>query len=188
MELMGKIHATLPMVALIGILLLLAGAIVVALVRMYYTGKAPAPKSLIGIVFFALALHAAATKPKTGSVRINDPYIKDTGSYLTNDICHVAIQKQSLVLLDSTPILVYARPHSSTNTADWFRLEPYLTLVDHPYDYSLPNATNYNVVVAADVIPPEIVHTNGVLTIKGFIIPGTDGKMSFPATRIETKE
>ena len=63
------------------------------------------------------------------------------------------------------------------------RLSPHLTFADHPYDYSLPNATNYDVMVAADFTPAPTVHTNGVWQMKGFIIPGT-GKAAFPNTRV----
>ena len=97
----------------------------------------------------------------------------------------MALEKKSNLLPDSTEILVYARELSSTNSADWFRLEPYLTFADHPYDYALENATNYSVIVAANYASPPSVHTNGVLLIKGFLIPGTS-KMAFPNSR--TKE
>lgn len=144
-------------------------------------------EKLIVLPFLVLAWYVGATKGPTGRVRVDDPYIEDGGSYLTNDVCHVAIKKKVLILPDATEILVYARELSSTNSADWFRLEPHLTLADHPHDYSLQNATNYNVMVAASYTPPPVVHTNGVWVIKGFVIPG-DGKIAFPGTLIDTKE
>lgn len=139
--------------------------------------------------FLMIALVACATKwggskHVSGKVSVADDYIADNGSYLTNDVAYIALQKKSALLPDSIEILVYARELASTNTADWFRLEPYLTYADHPYAYSLPNATNYYVIVAANYAAPPSVHTNGVLLIKGFIIPGTD-KVAFPNSRIK---
>lgn len=131
-----------------------------------------------------LALAAFCTIfARKGSVTISDPYIQNDGSYLTNDVAHVAIAKRTPLLPNDTEILVYARQVDSTNVTDWVRLSPHLTFADHPYDYSLPNATNYDVMVAADFTPAPTVHTNGVWQMKGFTIPGT-GKSAFPNTRI----
>lgn len=136
------------------------------------------------IALVACATKWGGSKHVSGKVSVADDYIADGGSYLTNDVAHVALVKKVSLLPDSVEILVYARELSSTNAADWFRLSPYLTLADHPYDYALPNATNYNVIVAANYASPPSVHTNGVLIIKGFLIPGTE-KVSFPNTRIK---
>lgn len=131
-----------------------------------------------------LALAAACTIfGRKGTVTVSDPYIQNDGSYLTNDVAHVAIAKRTPLLPNDTEILVYARQVDSTNVTDWVRLSPHLTFADHPYDYSLPNATNYDVMVAADFTPAPTVHTNGVWQMKGFTIPGT-GKSAFPNTRI----
>lgn len=140
-------------------------------------------KALTIIMVCALTIYAA-TKPSKGSVTVSDNYIKDNGSYLTNDVCRIAIEKKISALPEDTSILVYARELSSTNVADWVRLEPYLTYKDYPYDHHLPNATNYNIMVAADYLNPPFVHTNGVLIFKGFIIPGTN-KAAFPNTKIK---
>ena len=124
---------------------------------------------------------------RKGSVTVSDPYIVNAGSYLTNDVAHVAIAKRTPLLPDSTEILVYARPADSTNVEDWVRLEPRLTFADHPYDYSLANATNYDVMVAANFTPEPTIHTNGVWQARGFIIPGT-GKAAFQNTKVIKKE
>ena len=149
-------------------------------------GKAAmrAKRRLRGAALAMLALAACCTIfARKGSVTISDPYIQNNGSYLTNDVAHVAIAKRTPILPDDTEILVYARQVDSTNVTDWVRLSPHLTFADHPYDYSLPNATNYDVMVAADFTPAPTVHTNGVWQMKGFTIPGT-GKSAFPNTRI----
>ena len=121
---------------------------------------------------------------KGGRVTVSDPYIADAGSYLTNDVVHVSISKKTTMLPDTTEILVYARQLDSTNVLDWARLTPHLTYADHPHDYSLPNATNYNVMVAAQFSPAPTVHTNGVWSITGFVIPGSGGRMTFKQTSV----
>ena len=142
----------------------------------------------IFILCFAAALTKyGGSKHVSGKVSVVDDYLADGGSYITNSTVHVALEKRSYLLPDSTEILVYARELSSTNSADWFRLAPYLTLGEHPHDYTLENATNYNVVVAANYASPPSVHTNGVLLIKGFLIPGTS-KMAFPNSRTKETE
>ena len=141
-----------------------------------------------GALAASLALAVACTLfARKGTVTVDDPYIRNDGSYLTNDVAHVAIAKRSQILPDSTEILVYARPLDSTNVTDWVRLEPYLTFADHPFDYTLANATNYNVMVAARFVPEPIIHTNGVWQTRGFIIPGTN-KAAFPGTKVIRKE
>ena len=122
---------------------------------------------------------------KGGRVTVDDPYIRDDGSWLSpsNNVAHVAIAKKSPLLPDDTAILVYAREVAQTNAADWVRITPHLTFADHPHDYLLPGlATNYNVMVAADFTPAPTVHTNGVWSINGFIIPGSGGRMGFKQT------
>ena len=149
-------------------------------------GKAAmrAKRRLRGASLAMLALAVACTIfARKGSVTVSDPYIQNDGSYLTNDVAHVAIAKRTPLLPDDTEILVYARQVDLTNATDWVRLSPHLTFAGHPYDYALPNATNHDVMVAANFTPAPTVHTNGVWQMKGFIIPGT-GKSAFPNTRI----
>ena len=124
---------------------------------------------------------------RKGRVIVSDPYLVDSGSYLTNDVAHVSVAKRTPLLPDSTEILVYARQVGLTNATDWVRLEPHLTFADHPYDYALANATNYDVMVAADFTPEPTIHTNGVWQARGFMIPGT-GKAAFPNTKVIKKE
>lgn len=121
---------------------------------------------------------------KSGSVSVHDDYIQDAGSYLTNDVAHVALSKKTPILPDSTEILVYARELSSTNAADWFRLSPHLTYADHPHDYALPNATNYSVLVSSSFVPEPTVHTNGIWALRGFEVPGHPGKYAFGNSRV----
>ena len=170
--------------------MLLVAAVTFALF-LHIFNKVPKAEKLPPSTRVCLALLASwavvigGTKPgPTGRVTVSDPYIADAGSYLTNDVVHVAIAKRTPMLPDTTEILVYARQLDSTNALDWARLTPHLTFEDHPHDYSLPNATNYNVLVAAQFTPAPTVHTNGVWSITGFIIPNSGGKMGFKQTRV----
>lgn len=166
--------------------LLLAAAI--GAVLLYRRGVSSSWGRLAAFMTFALpAVYLGATKPVSGTVTVSDDYIANDGSYLTNDIVHVSIEKKTSLLPDDTEILVYARELSQSNATDWVRLEPYLTFADHPYDYTLVNATNYNVMVAASYTPAPTVHTNGVWLIRGFVIPD-NGRYAFPNTQIKTKE
>ena len=123
-----------------------------------------------------------------GSVIVSDPYIEDAGSLLTNDIARVVIAKKSALVPDDIEILVYARELSSTNAADWVRLSPHLTFADHPFDYALPNATNYSVWVASNYVAPPSVHTNGVWSVAAFVIPNSGGKAAIKQSTLELKE
>ena len=162
-------------------LILIASVVIIAGI-----GKAAerAKRRLRGAALAMFALAAACTIfARKGSVTVSDPYIQDDGSSLPNDVAHVAIAKRTPLLPNDTEILVYARQVDLTEPTDWVRLSPHLTFADHPYDYALPNATNYDVMVAASFTPAPTVHTNGVWQMKGFTIPGT-GKSAFPNTRI----
>lgn len=138
----------------------------------------------------ALAALAAAVLYGGGKARVvvDDPYIQDDGSHLTNDVAHVAIARRTPLVPGHIEIWVYARELASTNAADWVRLAPHLTLADHPFDYPLPNATNYEVRVAANYVAPPAVHTNGVWSIAGFVIPASGGRMGFKRTKTEIEE
>ena len=148
--------------------------------RIPQLGKAP--RSLHAIL--AALTVAVTTIGGTKRPMVNDPYIMDDGSYMTNDVVHVAIAKRTPLLPDDTDILVFAREIGLTNAADWLRLDPHLTFADHPYDYALANATNYEVMVAASYVPPPSVHTNGVWSIAGFAIPGEVGRFGFKQSTI----
>ena len=172
------------------LLMSLCGIVIVANVRRQMKVVRRRLKGPAVAAVAAVALACILYGGRKGTVTVSDPYIQNAGSYLTNDVAHVSIAKRTQMLPDDTEILVYARQVDLTNATDWVRLEPHLTLAQHllvegvySWEYSLPNATNYNVLVAANFTPAPTVHTNGVWQIKGFTIPGT-GKAAFPNTRI----
>ena len=120
-----------------------------------------------------LAVACAVLAQKSGTISF-DRLIADAGSYLTNDVVHVAATNAAAYAsfdFSASPLLVYARPVGSTNSADWAELEPRRTFGEQPADWHLPNATNYNVLVAVDYVPPSPVHTNGVYELRGFVVP-----------------
>lgn len=172
-------------------------AVVLFALFLHIFNKAPRLKDGPRPVRYSLALLSTwavlygGSKGPSGRVTVDDPYIRDAGSWLSpsNNVAHVAIAKRSGLLPDSTAILVYARELSQSNATDWVRLTPHLTFADHPRDYLLPGiATNYNVLVAADFTPAPTVRTNGVWSINGFVIPNSGGKFGFKQTRTILKE
>ena len=171
----------------------ICGVVIVVNVRRQMRAVRRKLKGSAAVAMAVLAVSCTLLARK-GRVTVADPYIQDAGSFLTNDVAHVSIRKRVQMLPDDTEILVYARQVDLTNATDWVRLEPHLTLAQHllvegvySWEYSLPNATNHDVLVAANFTPAPTVHTNGVWQMKGFTIPGT-GKSAFPNTRTIRKE
>ncbi len=126
-----------------------------------------------------------------GIVTVNDPYIVNTGSYATNNILHISVAARFDFIPSDMEIVIWSRQDGLTNVTDWVQVtksggEPF-RLYECPLDIPFTNATNYNYMVAANYVPPPVVHTNGVWSIKGFYIPGTS-RAGFTNTRIIKKE
>lgn len=152
----------------------------------------------------ALALLACAavivggTKAPVGTVSVgDDPYIVNAGSFVTNDFVHIAIAPRFEFVGSDTEIWIYSRELAQTNAEDWVKLvraeQGEYTLGEFPMDIPFPFATNYNFLVAAKYIPAPTVHTNGVWSIKGFVIPASGNPPSqrtyaFPNTKAILKE
>lgn len=135
--------------------------------------------AVCGISFYGMTKHVV------GRVSVDDPYIRNAGSYVTNDLVHVAVVARFDFVPPTTEVLVFARELAQTNAEDWVQLTrieegPY-RLGECPFDIPFANATNYNFLIAANYIPAPTVHTNGVWSIKGFIIPA-GGNPPSPAT------
>lgn len=150
-------------------------------------------KATRAVAVAAVVLATMYGGSKTGRVEVNDPYITDAGSYVTNDYIHVSVAKRYDYLPDTMSILVFIREVAQTNAEDWVEVLPRHAFADVPFDIMLENATNYNALVAADYVPEPTVHTNGVWQIKGFIVPGTTnaastGALAFPNTKTTTTE
>lgn len=117
---------------------------------------------------------------RTGRLIFDARYIADTGSYLTNDTCHVALTKTANIIPDDTEVLVYARPVVSTNASDWVQLLPLRTIAEHPADYYLANAISNDVMVTANYVPPSPVITNFLFTTACKICLGITPTTSLP--------
>lgn len=117
---------------------------------------------------------------RTGRFIFDTRYIADTGSYLTNDTCHVALAKTANIIPDDTEVLVYARPVVATNASDWVQLLPLRTIAEHPADYYLANAISNDVMVTANYVPPSPVITNFLFTTACKICLGITPTTSLP--------
>lgn len=180
-------QAAVLWICAIGLLVLACIGLIALLCRTSRAVRRNLPQgTTVGIV--TAAIIGVIYGGSKGRVTVDDPYITDNGSYVTNDFIHVAIAKRTAILPDTTEILVYYRPVDSTNAEDWVEFTPRLTFADFPHNFLLANATNYNALVGASYTPEPTVHTNGVWQIKGFLIPGAGGKSSFVNTRIRLFE
>lgn len=135
---------------------------------------------LVSSIFAIVALADETPGGRTGRFIFDTRYLADTGSYLTNDTCHVALTKTANVIPDDTEVLVYARPVSSTNATDWVQLLPLRTIAEHPADYYLANAISNDVMVTANYVPPSPVITNFLFTTACKICLGITPTTSLP--------
>ena len=126
--------------------------------------------------FAALAALAAACTILAQKTSISfDRLISDAGSYATNDVLHVAATNAGAYAafdFSGSDLLVYRRERGLTNAADWVECLPRRKYGDLPADWHVPDATNYDYLVAVDYVPPSPVHTNGVFELRGFMVPG----------------
>lgn len=97
---------------------------------------------------------------RTGIFIFDNRYLANNGSYLTNDTCFVSLVKTVSLIPDTTPVMVHAREVAQTNATDWVELLPRMTVGEGSHSYYLPNATNHDVMVTADYVPPSPVVTN----------------------------
>ena len=128
--------------------------------------------------FAALAALAAACTILAQKTSISfDRLISDAGSYATNDVLHVAATNAGAYAafdFSDSDLLVYRRERGLTNAADWVECLPRRKYGDLPADWHVPDATNYDYLVAVDYVPPSPVHTNGVFELRGFVVPGDE--------------
>lgn len=163
------------------------GVVVVNCLKSWQVWKSKRKSRVMTIASLIAVLVGGIKRP----VIVDDPYIRDAGSYVTNDLVHVAVEARYAFVPPSTEVLIWSRELSQTNAEDWVQLVraeegPY-RLREFPLDIPFPNATNYAFMVAAKYIPEPTIHTNGVWSAKGFEIPGAPGKMAFPNTKTVTK-
>lgn len=103
-------------------------------------------------------------------------YLRDNGSYITNDYVHVSYTKNPVVP-DDAPVFVSALESSYTNNSDWADHSITVTngtiaTLGTEFDLPFPLATNYNWQVYTTWTPGPTTHTNGVAYVVWKI--GTD--------------
>lgn len=129
----------------------------------------------LGIVYVfslaaALSVRYAGGKWSNGSVTypytdVEQRYLFDAGSYVTNDFVHVAFTRSPLLPL-SADFLGYVRPCESTNDTDWVCF-----LSTTFAEFSSPSNIPYAGAISNDFqffttwTPGPAVHTNGVAVI-----------------------
>lgn len=119
--------------------------------------------NLAAIALAVAAMPALANETPDGRSGIfifDNRYLANNGSYLTNDTCFVSFVKTVSLIPDTTPVMVHAREVAQTNATDWVELLPRMTVGEGSHTYHLPNATNHDIVVTADYVPPSPVVTN----------------------------
>lgn len=123
-------------------------------------------KRVISLLFcmFVLAASADENGQRLGTFIFDTRYVVNNGSYLTNDVCHIALMKTASLIPDSTEVLCYHRGIDQTNAEDWVQFTPVLTIADFPHDYYLENAISNDVSVTANYIPPSPIVTNLLFT------------------------
>ena len=123
-------------------------------------------KCIISLLFciFVLAASANENGHRIGTFIFDTRYVVDNGSYLTNDVCHIALTKTASIIPNNTEVWCYHRGIDQTNAEDWVQFTPVLTIADFPHDYYLENAISNDVSVTANYIPPSPVITNLLFT------------------------
>jgi len=97
---------------------------------------------------------------------VEQRYLIDTGSYVTNDYVHVAFNRSPIVP-DSAPLMGAVRPCGSTNDEEWViflntTFEEFTVPQDLAYEGALTNDFQF----FTTWTPGPAVHTNGVAVIE----------------------
>lgn len=128
--------------------------------------------------------------PRIGTFIFDTRYVVNSGSYLTNDVCHIALTKTASIIPDDTEVLCYYRGIDQTNSEDWVQFTPVLTIADFPHDYYLENAISNDVTVTANYVPPSPVVTNFLFSsgmkIAMGVVPVSSLPLVVPGSHLET--
>lgn len=125
--------------------------------------------SLAGI-WTSTPAYANGVKIRIGSVSfpytdIEVRYLYDAGSYVTNDIVHVAWTR-SPVVPETADFIGAVRPIDSTNDTDWaIFYESDFTRSKSPLDIPFKNAVSNDFQFFTTFTPGPTIHTNGVAVI-----------------------
>lgn len=111
------------------------------------------------------------------SAFVIDPYLRNAGSFATNDVVHLELRSAAIELpLQGSLVYLFAKDYYNPTNADgsvaWNQVGVGRAFYSaFSEDYSLANATNYDFSVWIDYTPPAPVHTNGVFNLYGFEMP-----------------
>ena len=147
----------------------------------------------------ACALHAGfmsrSDKGALPSRFTFDSYLRDAGSFSTNNTARVAaIAAIAELPLEGCDIWLYvqsrANPTNAAGEAVW-TLHPDIVPFTNPFahDYEVADATNCDYTVLINYIPPTPVHTNGVFELRGFELDATAAERAaaFISTGVTTE-
>lgn len=139
-------------------------------------------KRLISVACFLLSFVTLAYEngQRLGTFLFDTRYVADNGSYLTNDVCHIALRKTVSIIPDTTEVLCYYRGIDQTNSEDWVQFTPVLTIGDFPHDYYLENAISNDVTVTANYVAPSPEITNMLFVTSAKIAFGITPVSSLP--------
>lgn len=141
--------------------------------------------SIMAVVFMLYA----GTKVRVGTITFDKHYIVDSGSYLTNDVLHLEFTKTSNLIPDDTEVLVHVRDFTDTNSTEYVQMFPVIAITNSPYEYHLENATNFDVIVTANYIPPQPVITNNLfqtgMKVPYGLNPTNEFQMLVPGSHFE---
>ena len=128
-------------------------------------------RSWILVVPLVIALvRMGVTKETWGRVTfprtdIEQWYMQDAGSYVTNGLVHVAYVK-SIIVPVSADVQGWMRPTGSTNDAEWVRfVHTTFDLFPSPQDIPVENARDYDYQFFTTWSPAPSAHTNGVAEV-----------------------
>lgn len=105
-------------------------------------------------------------------VDIEQRYLFDNGSYVTNDLVHIDFVRASFVP-DTAPLYGYFRPVGSTNDAEWVNfIDVTFDLFPVPCDFEFEGAQTNDFVFFTTWTPGPAAHTNGVAVVYWIKKPG----------------
>lgn len=117
-------------------------------------------------VFALIAAIVGGTKPSIRPVNfprtdIEQPYLIDTGSYVSNNVVHVDFT--TFLIPNTAPVVLAYWPNESTNEAEMVEyINQPLSAWPRPLDFEIENAISNRWYCYTTWTPGPVVHTNGV--------------------------
>ena len=116
----------------------------------------------VGLIIPGLTKLGSVSYPYTD---IEQRYLFDNGSYVTNNFIHINFLRASFVP-ETAPLYGYFRPVGSTNDADWVKfIDTTFDLFPVPRDFEFEGAETNNFMFFTTWTPGPAAHTNGVAVV-----------------------